>query len=353
MIEIIDSGNAKKKLLQTKAIGFLVVLILFSAVFVPLCAGVDKINSDIDPLAQMVYNPTSHDFGNKLEGETDYTIFEIWRSGGCCEISYQIIENCDWIEVNPTSGISHGEHDPINVSIDTTGLDLGVYSYPIMIDSNVNDGIFDVYVNIVDNPNPTLEYSPDSIDFGYKVEGQIDESSFEIWNTGAETLIYTLTEECDWFDVEPSEGQTNGEHDSITVSINTAGLDLGVYSCDIEIVSNGGSGTVPVMVEIVEGIADIRIETITGGIGSINAVIKNVGTAGATNVDWSISVEGGILGRINVTSQGTIETLEPGDIEVIKTDKFILGFGKISITVTATFAEPRASEGFVFLFLLF
>jgi len=77
----------------------------------------------------------------------------------------------------------------------------------------------------------------------------------------------------------------------------------------------------------------IEIGTISGGMG-VTAVIKNVGTADATNVDYSIEATGGILSMINKQESGTISSLAVGAQETIKLP-MLIGLGKVSITVTA------------------
>ena len=77
----------------------------------------------------------------------------------------------------------------------------------------------------------------------------------------------------------------------------------------------------------------IKVMSIAGGLG-VSAVIKNEGTAGATNVNWTIRVTGGILGRINKTVTGTIASLAIDAEQTVKSG-ILFGFGAISITVTA------------------
>ena len=67
------------------------------------------------------YNPKSYDFGDMYEGEENSTTFEIWNSG-CCRLVYYLHWNCSWVDVYPTNGTSLGEHDTINININTTGL---------------------------------------------------------------------------------------------------------------------------------------------------------------------------------------------------------------------------------------
>jgi hypothetical protein len=81
----------------------------------------------------------------------------------------------------------------------------------------------------------------------------------------------------------------------------------------------------------------LEITKISGGIG-VSATIGNTGDAPATNVQWTIKVTGGILGRIDVNGNGTIASLAVGGEGSGKT-KMILGLGTISVQVTATCDE--------------
>ncbi len=198
------------------------------------------------------YDPTSHDFGDKYKGELDSTTFEIWNSG-CCILSYSLYENCSWVDVNPTSGScsSSGEHDTITVSIDTSDLDAGSYQCDILIDSNSGTGVFSVYLNIEIATTSILTFYPRSYNFGDMLEEDTDSTSFEIWNCGINALNYTLSESYEWVDVSPMGGSSTGEHDTITVSINTSGLDAASsYQCSIQIVSNGGNEVFSVHVNV-------------------------------------------------------------------------------------------------------
>jgi hypothetical protein len=57
--------------------------------------------------------------------------------------------------------------------------------------------------------------------------------------------------------VSPLSGSSSGEYDSITVGVDTSGLGVGSYSCDVGISSNGGSGVFTVFLNVVEQVEEL------------------------------------------------------------------------------------------------
>ena len=93
---------------------------------------------------------------------------------------------------------------------------------------------------------------------------------------------------------------------------------------------------------------EITIGTISGGVG-VSAEIKNVGTAAATDVQWSIDLEGGLV-LVGAHADGTISTLADGASQTVKIG-FVLGFGGVTIKVTANGAS-KSADATVLLFLV-
>jgi hypothetical protein len=100
------------------------------------------------------------------------------------------------------------------------------------------------------------------------------------------------------------------------------GYDLDIYRAPL-----AGGTEVPI----------IEIKSISGGIG-VSAVITNNGTADATDVEYTITATGGILGKIDKEITDTISSLAI-DAEVTISLPMLIGLGKVSITVTASSAS--------------
>lgn len=95
----------------------------------------------------------------------------------------------------------------------------------------------------------------------------------------------------------------------------------------------------------------IDIQSIKGGLFKVNAEIKNNGVDTATDVQWSITLKGGVF--IGKKTEGSGLDIPAGVSETI-TSNLIIGFGPFIIAVDATtsvgFSDTRVQKGFAFLF---
>ncbi|MCK5458426.1 MAG: hypothetical protein KAI20_00925 [Thermoplasmatales archaeon] len=71
---------------------------------------------------------------------------------------------------------------------------------------------------------------------------------------------------------------------------------------------------------------------IKGGLLGLTVNIKNVGDETTTDLDWSITVKGGMFDTIDISSENSIPSLEPGETISKRVPRF--GFGIIDIMVT-------------------
>ncbi|MBN1280584.1 MAG: hypothetical protein JXA00_02945 [Candidatus Thermoplasmatota archaeon] len=90
----------------------------------------------------------------------------------------------------------------------------------------------------------------------------------------------------------------------------------------------------------------LSIHAVTGGRG-ISATISNEGDTPVTGVAWSISLQGGLLGRINIDARNNLAVIDVGETSTLQPDDPMFGLGKISIQVTVEYAEPWSGTGFV------
>jgi hypothetical protein len=90
----------------------------------------------------------------------------------------------------------------------------------------------------------------------------------------------------------------------------------------------------------------IQIGDISSTLTAIQANIQNIGGAEATNIPWTISIQGGILDQIDSTTESTITTLPINTEEIIQSTQPLFGFGKVTVTVTAGPAT-KINDGFV------
>jgi hypothetical protein len=115
-----------------------------------------------------------------------------------------------------------------------------------------------------------------------------------------------------------------------------------VYYDDFSLVGEGG-GEQP----------ELEISDITGGFG-ISAMIDNVGDGEATDTEWSITLDGGLI-ILGKETTGTIASIPAGESSEIKSG-LIFGIGRPTITITAECAEGKSAEetasGLVILFFV-
>lgn len=82
---------------------------------------------------------------------------------------------------------------------------------------------------------------------------------------------------------------------------------------------------------------ELSIGNIKGPIG-IKADVQNVGENKATDIQWSITVTGGLFHKVTVLETGTLSGIDIGSSVEIDTGLFV-GFGKIDTIVTAQAAN--------------
>lgn len=104
------------------------------------------------------------------------------------------------------------------------------------------------YANSVDEIGvPVLTVSTETLDFG----SATTQLTFDITNTGEGELDWTIATSIPAkVTVNPASGATQGETDTITVTVNRTGIAPGTYNPTVNITSDGGNAVVTLTVVV-------------------------------------------------------------------------------------------------------
>ncbi len=158
-------------------------------------------------------------------------------------------------------------------------------------------------------------------------------AKLHIRSAGFDDIIWDLIQDENWTTsgwYELSFNLTNYIGKTINISWQYVGFNGQSFGVD-DIEIQGTPASEPAL----------QITSITGPIG-IKATIENTGTADATNVQWSINLDGGfiLLGKSKAGEEPTIPVNSSIDVKI----PLILGFGKTIIHVVASCAEGVSTE---------
>ena len=92
----------------------------------------------------------------------------------------------------------------------------------------------------------------------------------------------------------------------------------------------------------------IEIPEVNGGIGHITILIENTGEVSLEDIEYQVSVKGGMFGNIDLKENGIVSFIEYQSSEISETSKNIFGLGRITITINVDYAETWTGTGFVF-----
>jgi hypothetical protein len=219
------------------------------------------------PCGNMNVNPTSWST-TILCGNTDSKTVSVSATGGTVEgVTVSKVSGPNWLSVSPTNlgDIPSGSSNTFTITAAQPSETSGDFPYTVRVSNTCGTPSSRDVTGTITVFCPELSYSPASHDFGDKCEGETDSTTFELWNSGTGTLTYSLSETCGWVEVNPTSGSSTGEHDGITVDIDTAGLSEGSYICNISISSNGGNGTFTVTVNIIPSTGSIYVTSEPSG----------------------------------------------------------------------------------------
>ena len=223
-------------------INTLINIILIVGFLIFFGCGSEK-STEPELVASLSVSPTSL----AIDEPTTTGNFEVWNSGDPgSTLNYTIIESCNWLSVNIINGTSTGEQDNITVTVDFSSFDSGeTNTYVITISGDDDTKTLSIIATAEEELEASLSILPTSL----TIDEPTTTGNFEVWNSGdpGSTLNYTITENCDWLSVYPPSGNSTGEHDNITVTVDFSSFDSGeTKTCIITIDGAGDTKTVTV-----------------------------------------------------------------------------------------------------------
>ncbi|HOJ75212.1 MAG TPA: hypothetical protein PK458_19140 [Phycisphaerae bacterium] len=96
---------------------------------------------------------------------------------------------------------------------------------------------------------PTLALSTKQITRDVHIRSTLANDTFTIANSGPDSLSYIVTSDAPWLTVAPTEGDSSGEEDTITVSYATVALPVGQHQATITVTS-AEAGNSPQTVQV-------------------------------------------------------------------------------------------------------
>jgi len=298
----------------------------------------------IGPPPEISFNPESFTFSAVEGGSAPANrTLEMWNSGGGM-LNWSLSDDAAWLSENPTSGSSTGEHDAATVSVDITGMSAGDYSASITITApGAINSPRTVPVSLHIGPaGPEISCKPESLTFT-AVEGGSTPAgkTLDIWNSGIDTISWTLSDDAEWLSENPTSGSSTGEHDTAVVSVDITGMSAGDYSASITITAPGVSNSpqiVPVSLHISLAAPEISFSpeslTFTAGEGSSTPANEalEIWNSGVGTLNWSLSDDAEWLSQNPTSGSSTGEH----DTVAVSVDTTGMSAGDYSANITIT-----------------
>jgi len=272
--------------------------------------------------AQISFNPESLSF-TAVEGGSNPAekVLEIWNSG-VGTLNWSLGDDAAWLSENPTSGSSTGEHDTADVSVDIAGMSAGDYSAVITITADdANNSPQTVPISLhISSAAPQISFKPGRFSFA-AVEGGLTHAAetLEIWNSGVDTLGWSLSDDAAWLSEDPTSGSSTGEHDTVVVSVDIAGMSVGDYSTNITIMADEAGNSpqvVPVSLYISSAAPQISFTPESVNFTAVEAgptppnKALGIWNSGIEILNWSVSDDAAWLSEnpTNGSSTGAHDT---------------------------------------------
>ena len=168
-------------------------------------------------------------------------------------------------------------------------------------------GAYEYYI-----PFPKFSISPVQLAFFAVESGANPDSQIvSIRNRGSESLNWKIAYDCQWLEVDPNVGQSVGDTNEVTLSVNTQGLPRGSYSCQLTI-SDPNAMNSPRTLKV-----DLLIFTNLLGVPNPYSVIQTA-IDSSSDGDAVVVEPGTYHEKINFNGRNiTVSGTNPGDPQIV------------------------------------
>lgn len=278
----------------------------------------------------------------------------IWK-GGDRKKTWTVSASTPWLSATPSSGTIATEQDQIAVSVNLSGLSAGSYSSSVII---LTQGFRGRYVKTKipialtvtgSTLSPSIRLNPTALSF-LGMAGSTNPAAqlLTVSNPTGGTLSWSLSDNAAWLSLSTASGTTTTETDSISASVNLAGLAAGTYTAAITVTAGGATNT-PQVIPVSLTVA--TAPTAAPVIGLSLSSLTFSGTSGGTNpANQSFAVSNTGSGTLTWTASDNAAwlTLTPASgtntgtvTAAINLTGLAAGTYRGTITVAATGATSR------------
>jgi len=215
-------------------------------------------------------------------------------------LDWSISCDCDWIYIDPNSGISIGEANEATVYINRTDMRGGNYECQLTIsDAHAENSPQTVEVSL-ELLGPLISAQPTSLQFQASKDNPNPlNQSIAIQNVGYATLYWAIAipDDCTWLSVDPNSGTSTSESDTVTLTVNASGLEYGLYSCQL-IISDLNAQNSPQVVTVNLEVLRPVLFVVPGNIDFVgekdgvdpNTQILSIQNTGYDTLNWQIDI---------------------------------------------------------------
>jgi VCBS repeat-containing protein len=197
----------------------------------------------------------------------------------------------------------------------------------------------------IEEPNdPPIISNPKPVDYKTNVSIELTELSINIGDPEGDNLSWSIK-------TSPNIGSNNSNEElngTKTCSISNLQFNT-TYTWYVNATDTEGSGlTTREVYKFTTKKAKLDLKIYFPKkicIAGVDAKIKNTGEKNIPDINWFISVKGGLLNKINILSEGSIEKLDVNEDKEITTwsldSRIVRRFGLVNITVEVTIEEEN------------